>query len=145
LVVRVNDEKLQRFLRDEDAALAGLRRFVGGQAGERLDGSAESLAMLDEFIENLTRNPNWESDPVFEGIGIRSWLTVRLAYYFGLFLRKEYGAAWRLGANPDFGTPVVKIGDIEISPLEIASEHLAGAVDGGLSGVARDLRAMAAS
>ena len=73
---------------------------------------------------------------------------MRLAYYFGLFLREEYGAAWRLSANsgaPVFRTPVVKVGEIEISPLEIASEYLVGRVDGGLSGVARDLRAIVAS
>lgn len=143
-----DEEKFQRFLRDEEAALEELRRFVGGQVGNRLDGSGQSLSVLDEFLEALITHPSWESDPLFEGMRIRTWLTVRLAYYFGLFLRKEYGTEWRLSADPGspaLETPVIKVGEIEIRPLEIASEHLAGAVDGGFSGVARDLRTLVAS
>lgn len=136
------DEKFRQFVADEPAAIEELRRFAGGELSKRLDGSLESLSLLDSFVSNVTSNPQWETSSLFEGLHIRSWLAVRLAYYLGLYLRRTYGAEWYLSRDasaPVLGTPVMIVGEMEISPLEIADAYLRGTVDGGLTGVARDL------
>jgi hypothetical protein len=127
----------EQFLADEDPAIEELRRFVGGQLGPRLDSSVASLEPLDRYIENLTGAPGWESDPLFASYrsNIRPWLTVRLAYYLGRVIKEGFGGRWRLEADE----PIIDLGPMHISPLEVVHSYLDGEVDGGLSGLYADL------
>jgi hypothetical protein len=134
-------QKLVSFIADEQPAIAELRAFVGGQVGEKLDGTPESLPLLDAFLENLTAEPTWFESVQFEGVDIALWLAVRVAYYFGWALRRAGASNWYLSDNissSTYGTPVVALGGLEISPLEIAHEALLHTLHGGLAGVFAD-------
>ena len=122
----------EQFVADEGPAIEELRHFVGGELGPRLDASVESLELLDRYIHKLTEPPGWESDPLFAGYGstIRPWLTVRLAYYLARVIKESPGGQWRLEAEE----PVLDLGPMHISPLEVAHSYLDGDVGGGLSG-----------
>ena len=134
----MNPERgFEQFVADEEPAIDELRRFVGGQLGPRLDGTIESLELLDRYINNLTREPAWESDPLFATYtsNIRPWLTVRLAYYLAYVIKQRLEARWRLEADE----PVLDLGALHISPLEVSHAYLNGDVDGGLAGLYADL------
>jgi len=126
-----------QFVADEGPAIEEFRSFVGGQLGPRLDASIESLDLLDRYIENLTEPPGWESDQLFASYStnIRPWLTVRLAYYLARVIKEGLGGQWRLEASD----PVLDLGPVHVSPLEIAHSYLNGDVDGGLAGLYADL------
>jgi hypothetical protein len=134
---------LDRFVRDESPAIEELRRFVGGRATSSLDGSEDSLAVLDAFLVNLTHDTCWTESPLFQNIpNVQSWLTVRVAYYIGLCFKRYYGGEWYLsreGTHPTTNTPVLSVCGIEVSPLEVADALLRGEVDNGLVGFFRDL------
>ena len=131
------ERDFEQFVSDESPAIEELRRFVGGELGPRLSGGVESLELLDSYIQNLTERPGWEADPLFSDYSsnIRPWLTVRIAYYLARVIRGGIGAEWRLEA----GEPVLDVGLLHISPLEIAHAYMDGGVDGGLSGLYADL------
>jgi hypothetical protein len=136
--------RFRQFVADEAHAIQQLRRFVGGELEGRLDETIGSLKLVDAFVENLTRKPNWSSSPLFVEYSkdIRLWLMVRLAYDLAACLKNRFGGEWRLvdqEGSPFFGTPVLRIRRHDISPLEIADSHLAGAVTGGLVAVAAAL------
>lgn len=126
-----------RFVADEAPAIDQFRRFVGGELGPRLDGSLESLELVDRYIQNLTAHPGWESDSLFADYSsnIRPWLTVRLAYYLAQVIRRGLGGEWRLEEDE----PILDLGSLHVSPLEIAHAYLDGGVDGGLAGLYADL------
>lgn len=129
--------RFERFISDEEPAISQLRTFVGGELAPLLDGSIESLGRLDEFIRNLTRDANWATASLYSSVSkdIQPWLVVRVAYYLASCLRSRFGGAWRLEGR----TPVLDLGNLTISPLEIANAYVSGQVDGGLSGLAADM------
>lgn len=137
------DKRFRKFLADQEGAIEQLREFVGGEVGPRLDGSVQSLELLDAFVESLRRDSNWARSPLFEGFAgdPLSWLTVRLAYYFGEILVRRFGSEWQLSRDRAPNVPVILVGELELSPLEVASSYLAGQVHGGLLGLLVDLEA----
>ena len=71
------DYALAEFVADEAPAIDQLRRLVGGEAGKRLDGSSESLGLLDAVLTNLTGGDQWEESELFAGLGdMRTWLAL---------------------------------------------------------------------
>lgn len=134
--------KFRRFLFLQERGLQDLRTFLGGEVAKKLDGRVESLTLLDRVFARILAKPNWESDAIYEGVDIREWLAERLSYYLGAVLTRLYGAQWYLSQDkesPAFGTPVMRIGDVEISPREVVDAYLLGGVEGGLEGLVRDL------
>ena len=133
------ESDFEEFVSDEPAAIEQLRSFVGGELTRCLDLRVESLALLDEYVTNLTASPDWDESPLLQNANanVRSWLTVRLAYYLAAVIRSGLGGSWRLEGDE----PVLDLEYINISPLEIASACLRGEVDGGLSGLYTDLAA----
>jgi hypothetical protein len=127
----------KQFVADEGPAIEELRGFVGGQLGPRLNASIESLELLDRYIEHLIGEPSWESDALFANYSrnIRPWLTVRLAYYLARVIKQSLGAQWHLEGDE----PILDLGPLHISPLEVAHSYLDGDVDGGLTGLYADL------
>jgi hypothetical protein len=137
-------QEFHRFRADEQPAIDQLKHFVGRGLAPHLDGSVQSLAVLDQFISNLTKDPGWMASPLFRDISedIRRWLAVRLAYYLAAYLRRVYAVDWRISdddESPVYDTPVLSINNIEVSPLEIANAYLVGGVKGGLYGLVSDL------
>ena len=137
-------ERLRRFVSDEAALIEQLRTFVGVALAPRLDGDPDSLATLDAFLNKLTEDPEWARSPLFEEIAddMETWLTLRIAYYLGLVLRRRFGCEWNLSEDsrsPVKGTPVMHISGVELSPLEIAWARLNGEVSGGLKQLLEDL------
>lgn len=138
------DERFAKFVQDQDAAIDELRTFVSGEVGPKLDGSAESLAMLDQYVKTLTV-PGWEESSLFgdrSGDKIIRWLTVRVAYYLAWSLQKRFGVKWQLSSDAGaavYRTPVLVIDGVEISPLEVANAYIRGDVERGLVGLTRDL------
>ena len=139
----MNNDEFAHFVADEGPAIEQLRRLVGGNAGKHLDGSSDSLGVLDTFVANLIATPKWERSELFDGLGdIRLWLAVRVAYYMALFARGELGCDWYLCADSEsdlYGTPVLAIDGIEFSPLVVSAALLEGGVDAGLVGFFTDL------
>ncbi len=139
-------ERFSRFVEDQAPAIAELREFIGGEVGPALDGSLSSLASIDRFIASLTSEPGWARSSLFRDgpANPEKWLTVRVAYYFAQCLRNRYGCEWRLSSDADspvHNTPVLVIGRIELSPLEISRALIRGEIEGGLAGLVRELDA----
>jgi len=137
------DEQFRSFVRDEEGALRQLRHFVGALA-PRLDGTPDSLAIVDAFLDNLIADSGWADSPLFADVSsdMPKWLTVRLAYYVGWCLKEAYGTSWSLCPDPEsdyYQTPVMKIGEVMLSPLDIARARIQGALEGGLQGLFADL------
>lgn len=139
----MNGEELAQFLADEGPAIEQLRRLIGGDAAKRLDGSSNSLGVVDTFVANLTSSSGWENSALFDGLGeVRKWLAIRVAYFIGLYARHDMGCEWYLSADaesPLFATPVLAIDGIEFSPLEVSWALLDGGVQDGLVGFFADL------
>ena len=139
----MNNDEFAHFVADEGPAIEQLRHLVGGNAGKHLDGSSDSLGVLDTFVANLISTPEWERSELFEGLGdIRVWLAVRVAYYMGLYARNELGCEWFLGEDSEsdtHGTPVLAVDGIEFSPLLVSAALLEGGVQAGLVGFFADL------
>ena len=138
-------EQFDQFKADEDGAIDQLRVFVGRALGDRLDRSLPSLEFLDRFVQNLVADPEWMKSALFRDVSdnVRTWLAVRVAYYLAACLRDVYDVECDLSEDHDspvIGTPVLSIEGVEISPLEIASAYLDGAVVGGLQGLVKDLQ-----
>ena len=137
-------EAFREFVQDEGPALEQLRALVGGEAAKHLDGSADSLGVLDAFVVNLTASPDWEHSELYAEVrDIRKWLAVRIAYYMGVYARNSYGCDWHPSQldDPAKGSPVLSVEGVEFSPLEVAWSLLAGDVEGGLVGFFADLEA----
>ena len=139
----MNNDEFASFVADEGPAIEQLRRLVGGNAGKHLDGSSDSLGILDTFVANLIATPEWERSDLFLGLGdMRLWLGVRVAYYMGLYARRELGCEWYLSWDSEsdaYGTPVLAIDGIEFSPLLVSAALLNGGVHAGLVGFFTDL------
>jgi len=139
-----NRLQLQEFIDDQPGSIEQLRHLVGEEIAPSLDESLESLEKLDLFLGGLTEDEDWTSSSLFSEVSddMSSWLTVRVAYYLAACLQKRFECEWSLStdeSSPVQGTPVLTIHGIAISPLEIASERLAGRVEGGLAGLVSDL------
>lgn len=135
---------LEEFKRDESECIQQLREFVGGEAAKELDGSPQSLRLLDAFVANLTARGDWASSDLFREVSpnMEKWLPVRIGYYFATVVRGEGASEWHLSVAPEsrlVGTPVMELNGVEFSPLEIAHALVKGEVRGGLSQLLQDL------
>jgi hypothetical protein len=139
-------ERFRQFTADEEPAIGQLRQLAGGELREALDGTIDSLVLLDRFIRNVTKDPDWSSSALFAAYpttNIRNWLAVRVAYYLAACLRQGFGGEWRLSdqeKSPFYRTPVYRVRGREISPLEIGYSMVDGILGGGLAGVAAALQ-----
>ncbi len=135
---------LEEYAQEEGAAVAELRRFIGGAAEAALDGSAESLQIVDRYVKAASHDLFGNSSAarlIRERSGIddiRRWLTVRISYYFALCFRNTYGSNWYLSEVDEphlTGTPALSVDGIEVIPIEVAARLTGGELPDGLAGV----------
>lgn len=138
------NSSFREFIDDEEPAIEELKTLVSGELRSKLDGSADSLELLDRFARNLTADPEWASSPLFDDISedMEIWLSVRIGYYIARCLQKRFDCLWELSSDPEssaFQTPIMNVGGFEVSPLRVGYACLREELDGGLKGWLEEL------
>lgn len=129
-------ERFNGFVADQQPAIDELRTFCGGELGPRLDLTLGSLELLDEFVGNLLQS-GLDENPLFRyaSTPVRTWLTVRLAYYLAAVIAHHLPGEWRL----ENAQPVLDLASLHINPLEVAHAYLNDELENGLAGFYADL------
>jgi hypothetical protein len=103
--------------------VAAARDYVKRATGVELDGSPESLAFVDHYIEQSRANAMAE-----DVLGLAA---AALGAYFGELVIAHFGGRWELSGEPRSWRVVLEVGALAIAPVGMAAEALRqGAVAG---------------
>ena len=101
----------------------GAREYVRRAIGVELDGTPESLAFVDHYVERC-RTPALADD-------LLALTATALGAYFGELAIARFGGHWVLDGDPASWQVALEVGDLRIRPVAIAALALrSGEVEG---------------